>query len=133
MSGRKNNLKQYNSIANGDMSGSLISAVTDIQFLDDIGIQLNFTGSPVGTFSVQVSSNHFNATTLQPLVAGTWASIPVTYWDGAAFVTSTTIPTSVGSPIILDLNQLGSTYLRVIYTRASGTGSLTAVVTGKGV
>ncbi len=132
MSSRKNNLKHFDTIAAGDMSqASLTSAVTDIQFLDDIGLQFTFTGSPVGTFAIQVSANYSQDLNGNVQRVGNWVPITMTYWDGAAFVTGTSIPTSVGSPIYVDLALLSAPYIRVVYTKGSGTGVLTSTITAK--
>jgi len=131
MSGRKNNLKSFNNIVDGDMSGDLTSDVTDIQWLDDVGLQFVWTGSPVGTFSVQVSADYaqdLNGNVQNP---GHWISLILTYWNGSAFVTSDSIPTSVGSPIYLDLALLSAPYIRAIYTAESGSGTLTSTITAK--
>lgn len=134
MSTRKNNLFPYQTITSGDMStASLTSLVTAISFLDDLGIQLNFSGSPVGNFQVQVSADHAQDASSPPntTVAGNWIPLVVTYWTGAAFATGTDIPTSLGSPIYLDLALLSAPWIRVVYTKTSGTGTLNAYITGK--
>ena len=113
------------------MSGSLTSAVTDIQFLDDVGYQFDFTGSPTGTFSVEVSANYSQDYNGNVQNAGTWIPLTLTYWNGSAFVTGTTIPTSVGTPIYLDLALLSAPYIKAIYTAGSGSGTLTATITAK--
>lgn len=134
MAGRKSNIKQFQNITNGDMSqASVISSVTDIQFLDNIGIQLNWTGAPVGNFAIQVSADHNQDMNGNVVVAGNWSPILVTYWTGSASATGVSIPTTVGSPIYVDLNQLSSPYIRVVYTRTSGTGTLNSFITAKEV
>lgn len=132
MSGRKNSLPSYKTINGGDMSAaSLTSTVTNIQFLDDIGYQFSWTGSPVGTLAIQVSADYAADLNGNVTNAGHWAPMVFTYWNGAAFVTDTSIPTSVGSPIYLDLSLLSAPYIRAVYTKTSGTGTLTAYVTAK--
>lgn len=131
---RKNTLKSYPIINAGNMTGDLTSSVTSIQFLDNIGLQISWTSSPVGTFSAQVSADYSpggaNNTTAN---SGHWTTLTLTYWDGAAQVTSTTIPTSVGSPIYLDLSLLSAPYIRLIYTAGSSSGTCTALITAKEV
>lgn len=130
---RKNVLIPVKTITDGDMSqATLTSLVTEIQYLDNVGYQLDWTGSPVGTFQIQVSSNYKRYDLTDKVTnAGTWLPLVLTYWDGAAFVTSTTIPTSLGSPIFLDLALLSAPFIRVLYTKGSGTGTLQCMVTGK--
>ena len=132
MSGRKNNLRQFQSITSGDMSTvSITSAVTSIQWLDNVGIQLNFSGSPVGTFAVQVSADYAQDTEGNVQNPGHWIPLVLTYFISGGFTSDTSVPTSVGSPIYLDLNQLSAPWIRVVYTKGSGTGTLNAFITAK--
>lgn len=130
---RKNTLQSYKTINAGDMStASLTSTVTSIQYLDDIGVQFTWSGSPVGTFAVQVSADFVrDDTNGQVMNTGHWVPIVLSYWNGTVFVTDTSLPTSVGSPIYVDLALLSAPWIRVVYTKTSGTGTLTAVITGK--
>lgn len=134
MSKTKNNLLKFQSVTNGDMStSSITSAVTNIQHLDDIGYQFNWSGAPVGRISIQVSIDYaqdFNGNVSNP---GNWVPLVFTYWNGTAFVTDTAIPTSVGSPVYLDLALLSSPWIRAVYTRTSGTGTLNAYISAKEV
>lgn len=129
---RKNNLQRYHVFDDVSMGASVTqSPVTSIAYLDNIGAQFNWTGAGVGTFSVEVSADYmqdFNGNISDP---GNWTPLTFTYWDGAAFVTDTSIPTSVGSPIYLDLAFLSAPWIRLVYTRTSGTGTLNAWLTGK--
>jgi len=135
MSDRKNNILSFPSIVNGDMSlASLTSKVSCIQYLDDVGIQFTWTGVPVGNFQIQVSADFARDNTTNTVSnPGNWVPLLLSYWNGTAFVTSTTVPTSVGSPIYLDLALLSAPWIRAVYTKTSGTGSLNAVLTAKGL
>lgn len=133
MSSRKSNLKQYAVISAGVMTGTtvLTSTVTNITEMDNIGYQFDFTSSPVGNFQIQVSANYNQDNNGNVLVTGTWVPVTVTYWNGTAFVTSTNIPTSVGTPIFIDCTQLSAPWIRCKYTNVSSSGVLTATITGK--
>lgn len=123
MSRGKNVLNPYSIIVAGDMSqSSLTSAVTNIQYLDNVCLELIFTGSPTGTFAIQGSVNYAADINGNVTNAGDWVAI-----------TLSPAPVASGSAgtILLDLNQLSFPYIRVVYTKASGTGSLTAVIGGK--
>lgn len=134
MSGRHNNLLSYQTITAGNMaSASVTSAVTSIQFLDNVGYQFSWSGSPVGTFALQVSADYAQDSNGNVTNTGNWVPLLFTYWDGAAFVTSYTVPTSVGSPIYLDLALLSAPWIRAVYTKSSGSGTLTGTVTAKQV
>lgn len=120
---RKNNLRQYQNIVDGDMSDSeIISDVTNIQWLDNISVQLNFTGTPVGAFYIEVSADHAEDENKNILVSGTWVPIdlfPVPVASGAA------------DTILIDLNQLATPWIRVRYARTSGSGTLNGFISGK--
>lgn len=131
---RAKNLPVYQNISSGDMSTAAItSQVTSIQFMDDVGLQLNWTGSPVGTFQIQVSLDYNQDASSPPNVTntGNWVALTLTYWNGADFVTDTEIPTSVGSPIYLDLALLSAPWIRAVYTKISGSGTLNGYLTAK--
>lgn len=99
------------------MSGNLTSSVTSIQWMDNIGVQLVWTGSPVGNFFVDVSAD-YDANTNNP---GNWTPIAL----------SPAPTTAAGSPIYIDMNQLSAPFIRVRYVSTSGSGTLTATITGK--
>lgn len=133
MSDRKNNLLSYPIIQSGDMSGSLLSKVTNIQYLDNIGLQYTWSGAPVGFLSAEISADYaqdINGNVTNP---GNWVPLTLSYFNGTDFVTTTLIPTSVGSPVYLDLDLLSAPWIRARYTRTSGTGTLTTVITAKGL
>jgi hypothetical protein len=131
MSGSKNILKQYHSVINGDMSAVITSPITDISFLDNIGIQLDFSGSPSGSFAIQISADYSQDASGNVKNAGSWVPLVLTYFTGSAFTSATSVPTYVGSPIYLDLTQLSAPYIRVVYTPSGGSGALNVYVTAK--
>jgi hypothetical protein len=132
MGGNKDNLLKFHSIEDGNMSAATItSPVTSLAYLDDIGVQFNWSGSPVGTFSVEVSIDYAQDLNANVTNSGHWTPLLFSYWDGASFVTSATIPTSVGSPIYLDLALMSAPWIRLKYTKGSSTGTLQAWITAK--
>lgn len=131
---RKNHLGKFQTITNGNMaSASVTSSVSNIQFVDDVGYQFNFTGSPVGTIAIQVSADYSQDELGNVTNAGNWIPLTLTYWNGSVFTTSTSIPTSVGSPVYLDLALLSASWIRSVYTKTSGTGTINAFITAKSV
>jgi hypothetical protein len=110
---QKNILKSYQNITSGDMTTTLTSPSTNIQWQDNIGIQFNFTGTPTGNFFVDVSVDAVN-------------------WIPLTFSTSPVASGSAGS-IYLDLNQLSSPNIRVRYVPTSGSGTLNSFITAKEV
>jgi hypothetical protein len=134
MAGRKSNLRQFHSIVAAVMgTGTITSPITCTQWLDNIGIQLNWTGSPVGAFAIQVSADYAQDMNGMVQNPGHWVNLILTYYTAGAFTSSPTVPTTVGSPIYLDLNQLSTPWIRVQYIGASGAGVLDAYVTAKEV
>lgn len=121
---RKNALTPYQLFTNADMSDDLTSAPTNIDWLDNISFHLIFTGSPVGVFYVEVSSNYKQGPDGNALIAGDWIALPID-----------PVPIAGGDAdsIMLDLNQLGVPWVRLSYVATSGSGSLNAFVTGKAV
>jgi hypothetical protein len=122
MSSRKNNIKQFQIVTSGDMSqSSVTSLVTDIQFLDNIAIQINFTGSPVGSFAIQTSLDYaIDNVTNTVINTGNWVD-----YQGLS------ISTAVGSPIIIELNQVSSPFIRLVYSKVSGSGTMNAYISAK--
>lgn len=120
---RKSNLSPYHIINAGDMSATITSTPTNILWLDNVGIQLIFTGTPTGTFSVEVS-NDYATENGTPIDSGTWTAI--------SFGSAPTAGGAAGN-IYLDINQLSAAYVRVVYSPTSGSGTLDAYITGKQV
>jgi hypothetical protein len=122
----KNVLKPVALVSAGDMSGNITSDAINIQFLDSVSMQLAFTGNPTGTFAVQGSLDYY-ASPADPdavLVPGTWTSL-----------TLSPVPVAAGSAdnILIDMYGLSFPYIRLVYTSTSGSGTLTANVSGKSI
>lgn len=104
------------------MAADITSSAINVVNLDNIGLQYIWTGTPTGTFHVQVSCD------------GVWNG---TVWTGTTWTTLTIAsePTPAGSAsnFYLDINQIGAPALRTIYTRSGGTGTAQVWVSGKTV
>lgn len=120
----KSQLKQYAVIINGSMTGTstITSAVTNIQFLDNIGYQMNFTGTPTGTFYAQVSADYEQDNNGNVLNPGNWINLNLP---------TPAVASGTSGLIYLDLNQLSAPWIRVQYVNSSGTGTLNAFITAK--
>lgn len=117
----KNALTPFHLLVAQSLGASFSSVPVNIQYLDNTTVQLIFTGSPVGTFSIEGSVNHAaNAITGVETVAGTWTPI-------------TSSAVSAAGDILFDLNQLSFPWIRVSYTRTSGTGSVEGYISAKAV
>jgi hypothetical protein len=92
----------------GTMSGTntIYSQILDISRMDNQGLEVTWTGTPAGTFSVMVSNSgiNFYALTFNPVL---------------------TQPAGSAGGYAIDLNQLPFKYVMLQYTNISGTGTLT--------
>lgn len=123
-------IKPYHVIVNGDMSqASITSSATILQELTLVGYGLSWAGSsPVGTISVQISNDYALNPNGSIANAGTWTTMTIQY-NGAA-VTSVPVTGSTGTGFI-DIDAISAYAMRIVYTKASGTGSLQAYVNAK--
>lgn len=103
------------------MAGNLASPVTNIEDVDNVGIQLNFTtADAIGTFQVQVSIDYNPVT---PALAN-WVNIALSPAPVAA---------GASNQIYIDMNQLSAPWIRLTYTATSGVGTLDAFLCYKEV
>lgn len=105
------------------MGASVTSDVTIIQEIPYVSYTIIWTGSPTGTFSVEVSNDYsaggINGT---PANAGTWVALTLSAGVSAA---------GSGDSAFVDIHGVAAYAIRLVYTRASGTGTLNATVAGK--
>jgi hypothetical protein len=96
-------------VSSGDMSGNITGSTTYIGALLIGSLAISWTGStPVGNIAVQISN------------------------DGSVWVTQSIVPTGgADGQTIFNLSDIGYLYIRVNYTRTSGSGTLSASITGK--
>ncbi len=125
MSSRKNRLVKYQNITSGNMASTTVtSEVTNVEGLDNIGIQLNWSGSsPIGTFAVQVSADYAQDYLGNVTNTGNWVALAI---SPAVAATGTSPDTA-----FIALNQVPAPWIRVVYTRTSGTGTLQGYLTAK--
>lgn len=100
------------------------SSPISILNLDNIGIQANITSTPTGTLSVEVSLDYAQTSTGEVTNTGTWVAISSS---------STSIVSGSPTAVYYDLNQLSAPYVRLTYVNASGSGTLNAYLSGKGL
>lgn len=107
----------------GDMSASITSVPSVIQQISMFSYEVVWSGTtPVGTISVQVSNDYRPATGGNPGVAGNWSTVTLSAVPAISGNTGTGF---------IDIDQLGAYAVRLVYTRGSGTGTMTAVIAGK--
>ena len=122
----KNVLRPISLVSAGNMSGNITSGAINIQFLDCVSMQLSFTGTPTGTFAVQGSLDYY-ASPADPdtvLVPGTWTSLTLS---------PSPVASGAADNILIDMYGLSFPYIRLVYTATSGSGTLTANVSGKSI
>lgn len=121
----KNSLLKFQTITSGNAGGNLTSRVTNIQRLDDVGIQVNVvSGTPSGVLQVQVSADYVQDFMGNVLNAGTWVDLV----PGAQTLTA-------GSPsaTYFDMEELSAPYIRLTFTHTGGTGVINAFITAKAI
>lgn len=96
---------------NGHSLGAdMVTVPFDIQSWDGVGIQLVWTGTPVGLLTFQVS--------IDPTLG--WGDLP----EG-------TLNINGAGDALRDFNATNFYYFRISYTRTSGTGTIIAAVGAK--
>lgn len=112
----------------GDMSGNITSPATVLQSITKPSYSYSWAGTtPIGSVSVQASNDYSvnpNGTVDNP---GTWTTIP--FVVNGSLVSNIPVSGNSGTGII-DM-AIGVYAIRTLYTAVSGTGSLTAIITGK--
>ncbi len=101
-------------IDNGVMTGTtaVVSTLLNLEYYDNVGLETEWTGAAVGTFSVEASNQYDPATAPNvTFKAVTLASAPAN-------------PAGSASGWLLDLNQIPFKWVRLRYTNASSTGVL---------
>lgn len=103
-------------VLTGTMSGTnvIYSNIIDLSRMDNIGLEVTWTGTPTGTFQVMVSNSgiSFYALTFSPVLGQ---------------------PSGSAGGYAVDLNQLPFKYLMLQYTNTSGSGVLTVYGQNKDV
>ncbi len=110
-------------ITNGNMAGSLTSAVTVISNITMMSYSYSWAGSsPVGTIVVEVSDDYSQNADGTVRNSGTWNELPLS--------DTTDVSGATGAGFI-DIDQLGAHAIRTRYIRSSGTGSMQVTFKGK--
>lgn len=102
----KNVINPIHILTSGDMSQSTLSSdIINVQYLDNVGLEVTWTGTPTGTITVEgsVSNSNYYSLTFNPTL---------------------TQPAGSSGGYLINLNQFPFVYYYVKYTRSSGTGTL---------
>lgn len=105
-------------ISNGDMSANISSAGVNTESVDNVGVELSWTGTPSGAWKIQASNSSTDGSN------GTWTDLSMTIGSQ---------PTGAAGGFLLDLNQFPFKYVRIVYTKTSGTGTANAYLYAKGL
>lgn len=118
-------LKPQIVVNNVIMTADVISLPSNINAFGDCSYTLNWTGTPTGTFQVEVCNDYVPSppgVIPEEPMSGTW--VPLT------LSTSVTASGSAGTAAI-DIVGTSFAWIRLHYVFSSGTGHLTATVAGK--
>lgn len=118
---------QVQIITSGDMSGSLTSIGIDLQQLVLGSVQAVWSGgsSPVGDLTLEVSND------IVQVSLGTNPAANVSNW--ITYTGSTQSVSGNTGSAMYNITDMGYRWLRLKYTRTSGSGTLNAIFFGKGV
>lgn len=94
------------------MTANITSNAIDARGIQVASVQAIYTGSPVGTLKLQAANN---------LASPTWVDIA----DSSQAI-------SAAGSFVWNINYVGFTTFRLVYTFTSGTGTLSALVCAKG-
>lgn len=113
--GAKKVLPLFQAIKNGVMTGTNtihFASPAMVENIDNIGVQIDFTGTPTGTISILGSNNGsiYHALTFNPVLAQ---------------------PAGSAGGYLVSLNQFPYRWLDVQYVNASGVGVLNVWILGK--
>lgn len=122
-------LQPFPVLTNGNMTGSITSAVTIIQTISMPCYSLSWTSSSiVGAVSVELSNDYALNPDGSVRTAGTWNTVSLQF-NGSSV---TSIPINVdNSSGMIDLAFTGAYAARLVYAPTSGTGTLQALICGK--
>lgn len=109
----KNIVHPYHLVNAESMGASITSGIVNVLYSDNVAIQLSFTGTPTGTFSVE-------------------GSVDAANWSALSF---TSVPSAEGAADthLLNIHNIPYKQFRLKYNRISGTGTLDAWIMAKTV
>lgn len=110
------------------MASSFTTNAFVVEQADVVGIQMNYSGAPVGSLALQGSIDHSQDQWGNITNAGNWTSLYVTV--NGTLTNAIAIPANT-SPILIDTSLSSIPFLRLQYTATSGTGSADVYLTFK--
>ncbi len=113
---------EYRLVNAGNMGSSITSAPQQLTEMAMACIQAVFTGTPNGTFKLQVSTTHKQDAQGNIITEGTWTD----YTGSSQAIVA-------AGDFAWNLSTTPYPFVRLVYTRSSGTGTLNVTINGKGV
>lgn len=115
-------IKAYPLITAASMAVSIIGPVTNKAQLPSIGYTLSWSGTPTGSFTIEVCNDaQFEVDGSYIAGTGTWV----------ALVLSNTITASgTADTAYIDIQIQTAAFMRLHYTRSSGSGTLNVSISG---
>lgn len=111
---RKEVLRKYRLLNAVSMASDILSDPVDVTYQDDLGLQISWTGAPVGKIDIMMS------------VSGD----PADYF-AITLPVGMTQPSGTPDGYLFELNECPYPNYKIAYTRTSGTGNLTVWICGK--
>lgn len=119
-----NLLQPFHFVAAHSLAATFTSTPVEIKLQDNVGVELIWTGTPVGTFNIQVSMNYQVDMFGNVTNVGNWVTLTLNPGITAS---------GAGDVAYIELNQLSAPYIRLQYVRTGGAGTVDGYVTAKGV
>lgn len=104
-------------VVNGDMSGNINSSPTNLNECVSYSIQAVMTGSPTGTIELQASNDNVKSSAEAPV---NWTTITESEADITAAGT-----------YMVNVELPSYSWVRLVYTRTGGNGSMNARINAK--
>lgn len=110
--------------ASASMASTIHSVPQFIGQMSYIGFDISWaaTGSPNGTFSVEVSNSYSVDATGKQNNAGNWTALTLS---------QAVSPTGSAGNAFIDIDGVAASWIRLTYTPSSGTGTMNAYLSGK--
>jgi hypothetical protein len=108
------------------MATNVTSPASIIQRLPGIAYDIQWTGTPTGTFAIEVSNTYSQNADGSVRNAGSWSTIP-----SASFSGTYPVPSGNAGTGFIDVVGTQAYAVRIVYVAGSSTGSLTIVPCSK--
>lgn len=107
-------------------AATFTSSITAIQYKDNIGYQVNFTGNPVGVLQINASEDY------NPQLPES-ANPQNSSTNGNWFTLTSVSMANVFSPVGFNLNQVPFPYIQCQFISGTSSGVITGWVSSKGI